>query len=228
MRAVKALHHTIVDMPWNLSVSIAHAVHAQQNDYSYINSVIQAFENEGIKTDRFQKYKLWSLVKLLEKYKPKSILELGSGSSTTVFSDYADKYGACITSLETDKGWADLVRRHIGNNVNIVECNASGDATSTPKFLRFDTDLEGQQFDLVLIDVPGDKIPGIAKKEGVTMNVLEMSPLPNMVLIDGRKATVTHMKNHPLMSGHNFTSNDLYTNKVLLSGYNFFSIFHKK
>lgn len=227
MSPVKVTYHTIKNLFWNTSVALAHSIHRLTHDYTYIDSVLKRYEQEGIKTDRFQPYKLWCLVVLLEKHKPKNILEMGSGSSTTIFSNYADKNAAKVTTLETDGQWATLVRRHIGKNVTILECSASGDAQSQPKALRFDVNLGNQEFDFVLIDGPGDKFPGIAKKEGATMNGVELAIPPKMFVIDGRKTTVNYMRQHAKLKSYSFKANELHTNMLLCSGYNFFSTFEK-
>lgn len=228
MNFVKRVHAKINNIIWDRSVSLAHITHGLTHDYAYVDSIIKKFEAEGLATDRFQRYKLWFLLELLNKHKPKNILELGSGSSTALLSDYADKNGAKITSLETDAGWATLVRKYIGQNVSIIECSASGDANAQPKALRFDVDLGQQDFDLVIIDGPGDKFPGIGKKEGVTMNAVELSVLPKMIVVDGRNSTVQYLKNHPRLAGHSFTANDLYVKKLILPGYHFFAVFQQR
>lgn len=62
------------------SISVAHAVHRFTHDYSYVDGIIAKYHNNpGLKRDIFQSYKLWSLVRILERSKPRKILEFGGG-----------------------------------------------------------------------------------------------------------------------------------------------------
>ena len=53
------------------------------------------------------------LIRLLEKHRPKRIIELGSGASTIWFNLYARKRGAHVTSLEQSRTWRTAVRRAV-------------------------------------------------------------------------------------------------------------------
>ena len=54
----------------------------------------------------YQSYKLYSLVQLLNSYKPKKILELGSGTTTAVFADYVKSNdGVSLVSVDESTDW---------------------------------------------------------------------------------------------------------------------------
>jgi protein-L-isoaspartate O-methyltransferase len=60
---------------------MAHFIHRLTHDYSYVDGVIAKYWTPDLKKNIHQPYKLWMLIKILEKEKPKKILEFGSGSS---------------------------------------------------------------------------------------------------------------------------------------------------
>jgi predicted O-methyltransferase YrrM len=56
-----------------------------------------------------------ALVRELEARKPRRILEAGSGTSTVLFSQYADHYGAEVISLESSQGFREKTRQLLDN-----------------------------------------------------------------------------------------------------------------
>ena len=85
------------------SIRRAHRVHRQQSpeEYKEIYAIISKFRNSGGLRHEFQAYKLFELQKYLRMFRPTSILELGSGSSTFILANYAKKLGRrdiCHTS----------------------------------------------------------------------------------------------------------------------------------
>ena len=71
-----------------LCIHRAHKVHRQNSpgEYEEILAIISKFRNSGGLQHEFQAYKLFELQKYLQMFKPTSILELGSGSSTFIFA----------------------------------------------------------------------------------------------------------------------------------------------
>ncbi|MAQ71033.1 MAG: hypothetical protein CL565_02450 [Alphaproteobacteria bacterium] len=217
------------DLSWESSLGLSHFIQNRTIDYSNIDNVIKLYEtNADIKKDRFKRYKLHTLVNLLNHYKPKNILELGGGASTTFLSQYADKNDAKVTTIETNAWWAKFIRSNVSSKVDVILCEAKGNAKSSPKELRFDIDLDHKNFDMVFIDGPGDKFPNIGKKEGVTMNGVELKNLPDVFIIDGRKTTVNYMQNHPRLQDYTYKPSDLNKKYFHLPDYDYFSVFEKK
>jgi precorrin-6B methylase 2 len=208
------------------SVHMAHFIHRLTHDYSYVDGVIAKYWTPDLKKNIHQPYKLWMLIKILEKEKPKKILEFGSGSSTMIFADYAAKNGAEVISVESDEAWAEKARTYLaGNdNVKIVFAKALGFADKTPPELKYDINFD-EVFDLVFIDGPGGHFEGIARKTGATVNAVELKD-PKLVLIDGRKATVHYMKER--MKTHICKESELHSPNPVKPGYNYFSAFSKK
>jgi ubiquinone/menaquinone biosynthesis C-methylase UbiE len=80
-------------------------------EYQKYDNIIKRFRSSGGLKHDFQAYKLYSLVKLLNQEQPRSILELGTGTSTMIFKEYVSKEdGACLTSVDESMHWLDNTR----------------------------------------------------------------------------------------------------------------------
>lgn len=125
--------------------------------------------------------------------------------------------------MESDPGWAEKIREFVaGNdNVKVIFARSMGFAQATPPQLKYDIHFD-EIFDLVMIDGPGEHFEGIARKQGATVNALELNR-PGLVLVDGRKATVSYMKEK--MSGYECNQSDLHAAAPVKPGYNYFSVF---
>jgi predicted O-methyltransferase YrrM len=106
-------------------------------------------------------FEFWTLLSLLLlRARPKNILELGSGRSTSVLADYAHSYGGNLTSLETDEGWynkavLDITCLGIGRDqVHLIPLRGGAgwyDLDQFRKITKSET-----AFDFVFIDAPND------------------------------------------------------------------------
>lgn len=131
---IQKLYTKVMGKIREASVFAAHSLHRLTHDYSYVDGVIEKYRTPELKKNIHQAYKLWTLVQILEKQKPKKILEFGSGSSTMIFADYAARNGAEVISVEADEAWAKKAHELLaGNdNVKIVHAKAIGFAGATP------------------------------------------------------------------------------------------------
>jgi predicted O-methyltransferase YrrM len=104
-------------------------------------------------------FEFWTFLSLLLLYaKPRSILELGSGRSTSILADYANTYNRIFTSLETDEAWynkatLDLVCLGIRRKqVHLIRFGESGRWYDIEQFKKLtDTPVP---FDFVFVDAP--------------------------------------------------------------------------
>jgi hypothetical protein len=107
-------------------------------------------------------FEFWTLLSMiLKEVRPRAILELGCGRSSTFFADYAYAYGAIYIGIENDVRWfnktnldIDLLgfgKRHLAH----VELAPDGSWYSLEQF-RAATSNPGQ-FDFALIDAPNEK-----------------------------------------------------------------------
>ena len=121
-----------------------------------------------------------------KKYKPKNIIELGSGSSTFIFSQYCKEKNSTLLSIDESKKWLELTQNalNINNlvpNRNIVlkesfiEKNSKGNSyqITLPK-----------DIDLIYIDGPTDRVDGIRKPNLDILKLFNKSIFPKIIAID--------------------------------------------
>ncbi|QDO96319.1 hypothetical protein FNB15_03070 [Ferrovibrio terrae] len=143
-------------------------------------------------------WKLQDLIALLERHRPKSIIELGSGRTSCAFAAYAMRSGASYTSYEQDERWVASVNAalaHIGpagavRPVKVEEAERGGafvepilavteciyvDAPYVPKNRKFST-FTGKP---AYLDVSRHLQAGFR---------------PRLILVDGRTDTVDEIR----------------------------------
>lgn len=138
------------------------------------------------------------LLRLLDRYRPRRIVELGSGVSTTWFSWWATKHGAEFYSLEQNPRWAAAVQS-AAPRANII---VSDVVTVPPNERRYAADMPAGA-DFVYIDGPGGHLPQGVK--GVNTDIrayLERGERPRVIVLDGRVLTTDLIR--PLAPGYRF------------------------
>ncbi len=176
---------------------------------------------------RMQAYKLASLERVLEEHKPKSILELGSGSSTVVFAEYARKNNARLLSIEENEGWAEKFKKNVGGDdkIQIRICNRVTLKDKTPPEIRYDLPAD-EQFDCIFIDGPPLEFDGVKRKDSVNSNVFDFKDT-KLIIVDGRYATAKEIAKR-WSSEYNVFMSDLIAEKPVGKNYNYFSLFTKR
>ncbi len=214
------------------SIMSAHENHFKtyEKDYSALNEYVQNFRNSGGLKHQYQVYKLWCLQNLLDTHKPKSILELGSGSSTLVFSNYSKKNSANLLSVDENAKWAkntsDLVKNEIANDLNIIVHEKMCLPARTPPEIKYNAILEGK-FDFVFIDGPSLQIGKTKLSDAVNSNVFDLEEKPDVIVIDVRKATALELSKR-YSEFYDVYLSDLFTEKPVSDDYAYFSVFIKK
>ena len=214
------------------SIRAAHKAHFKEhaNDYKNLDLYVENFRSSGGLNHQFQAYKLWSLNKLLEKYKPKSILEFGSGSSTLVFAEYAKKNNAKVLSIDESEKWAANTLKLIGNQnpkyVDVVAKTRKFLPEKTPKEIKYDVEIK-ESFDFVLVDGPSLSVDGVKYKEAVNSNIFELPELPKVIVVDVRKATALEIA-EKYGTHYNIELCDLLDDEPVPKNYNLFSVYTKK
>lgn len=146
-------------------------------------------------------YKYLHLAKLLRTFRPKSILECGSGASTAVFAEYAENSGAFLCSLESSEQWRDNTANALGSRrtqVNFVLASAKTEMGDPIRYYyEFDPrSVRDGQFDLVYIDGPPLQVDTRKVKNYVNWNIVDMingGLGPKVIVIDGRVDTVNYV-----------------------------------
>lgn len=130
-------------------------------------------------------HKFWCLLStLLIKCKPKSILELGAGRSTTFFADYADAEGIDFASIEESPHWYAEIHRDLrfmflsGKYIKHVPLDH---ATRWYDKELFENAVEFNRYDLVMIDGPS----GVGMRSSLSNQNLDMALRDaRMIIVD--------------------------------------------
>lgn len=209
------------------SIYNAHKDHRRKfaSEYREIDNILAAFRAAGGLKGEFQAYKLWELSRLLDCFKPKVILEFGSGSSTAIAALYAAQHQSAVVSYDESNFWIENTRALIDQpseaKLNLVQSNRvfgfDGEVTTvtyaeTPNVCA----------DFVLVDGPSLRINQIRRKDAVNSDVLKLNHLPRVIIVDGREATFKYLS-EKLNDHYHSRSSDLHSTRTLKSGYRYFS-----
>ena len=139
------------------------------------------------------------IVNVVDKFKPNSILELGSGASTILFLELlmSINKGSKFLSIDESEKWRELtllgINKFLPNRLNDFELRQSN-KVETEYGTKYETEFD-QIFDLVYIDGPtvalkdGEKLPCLDIQK-----IIESGFFPNIIMIDGRLDTVDLIK----------------------------------
>ena len=210
-----------------------HKHHKAQNAAAYvdIDAILARFRSAGGLKHDFQPYKLFQLTRLLERCRPTSMLELGSGSSTAVFASHIREHGGRLTSVDESASWLENSMKLAG----IQPDSKCFEMLHLPAKVGTFKDiacvgyglLAQEEFDLIFVDGPSLKFDGIKRKDAINDDVFRIADFcpPRMIVVDGRYATVRALEQHL----HGRYSVEL---SALMGGmpdlnYNYFSIFRR-
>lgn len=122
---------------------------------------------KGYKLKIFDKTRYYGFFEIIQKYEIKSVLELGSGSSTLFFNEFINCKKGCFYTFDQDKNIINLVKKKLPKNQKKISfCYSKVDIVyeKNELFLKY-KDIKRiyyKDFDLVYIDAPvlahGNKI----------------------------------------------------------------------
>jgi hypothetical protein len=217
---------------YNRKIRKIHIRHRSQNylDYSDIDEVINRFRNAGGLKHEYQPYKLFHLKKLIEKFQPSSILELGSGSSTAIFAAYVKgRVGASLCSVDESEAWLSNSKLLAGIDLNdarfeMLNCTAMVGVFGKLSCVGYGLAVD-KPFDFVFVDGPSLRINGISCKEAINDDVFRLADIfpPRIIVVDGRYATVRALESH-LSGSYHIQRSSLMARRPC-EDYNYFSIF---
>ncbi|MFN4164145.1 MAG: hypothetical protein ACK4GK_06195 [Ferrovibrio sp.] len=212
-----------------------HALHRRQHEAAYaeIDTIIRRFHDAGGLKHDFQAYKLFELSSLLSKHRPKKILELGSGTTTAVFSNYVRQdRGSSLTVIDESQHWLDNARRlaqidDFDKRFDLIVAPKIEEWVDSTPIARYDVNITGE-YDFILVDGPSLTIGGVKDKRAVNTNILPIIDRQEtaIILVDIRAATVDAMLRHAL-DHYKITRSDIITGN-LRPGYNYFTRFEKR
>jgi predicted O-methyltransferase YrrM len=215
-----------------MSFEYAHRLHRwkHKQEYNEINHYLDKFRSSGGLKNYYGAYKLWNLRQLLLRFKPQRILEFGSGSSTLVICDYLRQQDGSLLSIDEEEKWAANTRRLVDlqstDSVEIINSKKICRSESKPREIKYELSLH-DKYDFVFVDGPSLEVDGVKWKDAVNSNVLELPQGPEVIVVDGRRATAKYLAEKYDGEYLIFLS-DLFSKRPVKRNYNFFSYFVKK
>jgi hypothetical protein len=180
----------------------------------------QAFartSQSGVPRQPFKGHDLW---KILQRFQPRKIVELGSGTTSAVFAHYAQRHGADYVCFEHNAQWAAITEKClreaglIGSDspIKVVEMAADDSASGFVAPLPDDADL-------IYVDGPPCPIIGGVKKPNNDVpRLFERGGRPRCIVVDGRLETVDSIRRHPSAKGYSFEASYVYALRRRLWG----------
>jgi hypothetical protein len=211
-----------------------HRHHRVQNPSTYvdIDAVLARFRSAGGLKHDFQPYKLFQLRQLLERYRPTSMLELGSGSSTAVFAAHIRKYGGRLCSVDESASWLANAMKLSGieeddNRFEMRHCPAMIGTLNNLDCVGYGLSAE-EEFDLIFVDGPSLRFDGVKRRDAINDDVFRFADCcpPRMIVVDGRYATVRALEQH-LQGRYEVDPSALIDGGAPGENYNYFSIFRR-
>ncbi len=169
---------------------------------SIVTMQIKARQDGGL-SGKYQWLRLAELVWCLKRFKPTSIVEMGSGTSTALFSKMCPHK---LTTLEESEYWKDRLLDNIkdlSKQMNLIRADRVVEMNNEELVCYYDFD-HTQYYDFVYVDGP-HTIPPEEIKNSVVKDPVGYVPcidvelfwdnniFPRVIIIDGKRATVRRL-----------------------------------
>jgi hypothetical protein len=176
----------------------------------------QAFAEASQSGASRQPFKGRDLWRILESTRPRSIVELGSGTTSAVFALWASRTASSYLAFEHDTHWAsvteDCLKRcelldGVLSRIRFVSSRVRDDHRATGF-----VEAIGLDADFIYVDGPpcrlanGHKVPN----DDVT-RLFDAGGLPRVIVVDGRVETVELIRSHPRGSRYQFFPSFVYS-----------------
>lgn len=185
----------------------------------------------------YQFLRLYEIRKYIKYYKPKFAIEFGSGASSLLFAKHVK-----LVSVEESEEWLNKYRSDLDNCLfirksvkqktlqslllcsRVESIDELGEKVSSYELTET---VRNQPYDLAYIDGPTaweqnrDLKGFINDSYGYLPNssVLELKTLPEIILVDGRRATVSYLVRSEKCSNYKLILRGLLKNKTVASPY---------
>ena len=174
--------------------------------------IIDAFRFVSTKSQSASRdpiYRAADLIEWLDRLRPSSIHELGTGRSSIVFSVWAAKHGIPYTAFEQAEHWKDIVLEAVqlaGGCGGILHIPMKRIGDSGAMF-----DCELPDANLLYVDGPSGEDRTYATHDGRCINMdvslhLSKGHRPRAILIDGRQNTCNHLLTLPEASEYEISA----------------------
>jgi len=141
--------------------------------------------------------KLQELKQLLESFKPKNILELGSGKTTIIFAQYCKDNNANLLSIDENEEYAEKTRKLLKKsdlNAEILVFKRNHYLIRKNIYFFYDFNLE-DKFDFIYVDGSSKILNGVKYKKGINIDAIKFKKA-KWIVVDGRIPTVKYLKKH--------------------------------
>ena len=156
---------------------------------------------------RSQPWRGYHILRVLKKYRPKQIAEMGSGTSTGVFASYANHHNARLITYEQTREWHEMTtdalrKAGLESDKISIELIPSEESDKGSKFI---TKID-KSSDFVYIDGPvtvkvnGQKMPCLD-----IIEFFDRGNYPDVIMVDGRYDTVKAIMAHPTSEKYDVT-----------------------
>jgi hypothetical protein len=173
-----------------------------------------AFRRQNQSGSPRQPFKGRDLWKLLDRHRPSSIVELGSGTTSAVFALWAREHRARYTAYEHHEGWAAVTEnclreaglRDDSSRIAVVpsRVGARSESTGFVEPLPLDSDF-------IYVDGPPCKLDSGKKvPNDDVVRLFEAGGRPGTIVVDGRFETVDLIRQHPVGSTYEFQPSSDY------------------
>lgn len=159
-------------------------------------AVLERAAGVGAYAGTYHAARMFELIAVLERFRPASVLELGSGTSTGVF---AAVHAGRFRSVEQAAGWIEKVAA-IAPGADVVAADAVVETIDGEPVLRYDID-HAEPFDLVYVDGPANHSgfadfaadPEAGSLGCYDIELMWQAGLRPVVVIDGRRSTIRRL-----------------------------------
>ena len=157
-----------------------------------------------------QPYKGWDTYMLLEKFKPSYIVEMGSGTSSAVFSLWANQNNSKYTCYENHPHWGKVTKdilneKDIEIDIRIIPDRVSEDGKTTGF-----KEIIPEGADFIYIDGPPCKVNGKKVPNDDILRFFDSGGRPRTIVVDGRVATCDLIINSDIGIKYNFYPSFVY------------------
>lgn len=180
--------------------------------------LIKAYDEFGRATQsgaRRQPFKGWDLWMLLEQYKPRAIVELGSGTTSAVFALWALRHGANYVCYEHHPEWAKVTEDCL-REAGLIQGESSPIRTVSSR-IREDRNATGfveglpSDSDFVYVDGPPCRIDdGRKVPNDDVVRLFDRGVAPRTIVVDGRLDTVDLIRSHREGANYSFEPSFVY------------------
>lgn len=151
------------------------------------------------------------ILTMLERHRPKRVLELGAGTSTAWFAAYARKHAATVVSVDQHEGWLNAAVE-TARPIGPVQPVLAGVEIEPGLGGRYAIDLP--EADFIYIDGPWVNVKtDMPRGKGVNLDVprlLRGGRRPAVIMLDGRTDTVDYMRREGLVADYDFYPEFVY------------------